>query len=106
MQGADTIVMIALYGIGGILLLIYVIFILIYLFFVLRLLKNRAEPTKQKYLRGVFNISVINAVFAVISILGGTWISIISLAVNAAIIAGFYMQENYNPPDKEAAEQQ
>jgi len=100
LKGADTIAKIALYGMGGLIMLAFLIFILIYVVFIVKLLKNKAKPTKQNYLKGVFIISIINLIFAVSGLVGGSYVSLIGLAIHGTIVAGYFIQSTYKPSDE------
>ncbi|MCL1900837.1 MAG: hypothetical protein FWG51_00370 [Firmicutes bacterium] len=100
LQGADTIVKICLYGIGGLILLAMLIFILIYLVFIIKLLRNKAKPTRQNYFRGVLIISFISAANAIFGLTGGNFVSIVGIVISAAIIAGYFIQKQYNSNSK------
>lgn len=75
-----------------------VITALICAYFIYRLLKNRTQPAKQGYITFLLVVSIIFAVFNLLSVLMGSYITLINLAFNAAIIVGCAIQKNYEPP--------
>lgn len=75
-----------------------VILALICAYFVYRLIKNLKTEAGQGYITFLFVVSIIFAVFNLLSLLLGNFLALIDVAINGVIITGCVMQKNYEPP--------
>ena len=86
-------------GLYAIVLIAFAIFILIYVISLIKVLRNRTTPRRQRYLRPIWVITILNLIVHFSAIINGGFVSVVGLIISLVIIVGLFLQAKYNPTD-------